>query len=200
MNDIVLDFDGTLVLENSSRLFENITYKYNDTMTRYFIYIIFFSSMSKIFNRIFRFVSIILLKEIDIRLYIYTYMSKKTITDNFEKIIDDVSSNLSLNKELYEKHKDKEITILSRGIVDIIERFSKHKNIKYNRIIGSKIELIGDKIHFNILSFEDKVKYLENFNNFIYYTDSMSEGKYICQKLKIDNMILNNKLFVIRYG
>lgn len=191
-DDIILDFDGTLVLNNSARKFESITFKYNKSMKRHIIYLIFFSDISKIFNKIFAFISILLLKGKDFRLYLYVLMSQNTIIDNFDKITNIVASDLALNTKLYDECRDKKITVLSKGFVVIIEKFLKANNIKCDRIVGSNIGINGDKIYFSLLSFENKMNYLEELYNFIYYTDSISEIRYINNRLK------NKNIFIIR--
>lgn len=190
--DIILDFDGTFILENSSRLFEDITFEYNKSTLRPFVYIIFFSDISNIFNKIFVFISFLLLKGKDFRLYLYVTMSQNTISTNFNDIMNKVVSNLTLNTKLYNEYKDKKVTILSKGFFIIIEKFLKTKDIKCDKIVGSNIGTNGDKIYLNLLSFESKMNYLKELYNFMYYTDSMSEIRYI------DRMLKNKNIFIIK--
>jgi hypothetical protein len=132
------------------------------------------------------------------RLYLFIRLNEKIIIENYDKIIEEVVINLHMNKSLYELYKEENITILSRGISDVIYRFSYLNNIKFFEIIGSTLSIEDNKINFKILSFGDKVNYLTSFNSFIYYTDSIKEVNYICDKMKVHMKQMDKKLFVIK--
>jgi len=172
---LILDFDKTLIKENSSRVLENKLREYYSTN-----YVICKGIKNKYMltlgNFIIRALSRIILKGQDGVLTFNILVAFKLIPKEeiFNKILLDTSKNLHINTK-FENLKNKEIFIISTGIKEIIKNFLDLQNFEnYKIVVASEISYINKDTKLKKL--DDKIKFLDNIKgNFTYYTDDIME-------------------------
>jgi len=182
----ITDFDGTVILENSSRVFEKIILKHSHK-NRYLTYLMFFSKFEKYFDYLFHLISNMTSKT-DLRLQIFLILQQEIIKKEYSTIIDEVTHSLNINKKVYLKIKKKEFAILSNGLYPIIKKFSKYHKLNPKCIIASKGAIQNGRLVINLRSLKDKTKYLQDIRSFIYLSDNHKEITDMMSALNITNV------------
>ena len=175
----ILDFDGTLILENSSRILELEIMKKLPNSLQNLLYPIFFGGMKVFFNKVWGFISIVFFSNRDFRLFIFLVLTRKYFLNSQIDIYTTVSQKITFRPEIL-KTINNDTIILSNGISDLIKHILHMHGIKV-KVIASNI----DKFKISSLNnFSYKFSILNSFKNFYYITDDILEAKYICKRYK----------------
>lgn len=186
----IFDFDGTIVKENSSRIFEKKIYKYISHPTKKLLFLIFYKwpTTRWIWQNLFRLLYRLSGKKWDSQLWLTFFFFGYYIALVWDKIIRDVIPELSLNTKVVESlwlYKD--IYILSNGIDKVIHAFCQAHNLNFP-IIASEIwdtewgitylTRLSD-VNTKLLSIE---QLRNNYKNVTYYTDDQKEANLVSHK------------------
>ncbi len=157
---LVVDFDGTLVKENSSRLLENLLIK-----------------RTKIPGLLFLGLGKMLRYKGDFRRYmILNFFVKRHGKKNLIESMKKVAEQLTVR----EQFKNKEFIVLSSGLAPIIKHTIKINNLKALKIYASELIIHDKKVKIKELTLKDKRKILEKlvdkYHNITYYTDDIKEA------------------------
>jgi hypothetical protein len=175
----ILDFDGTIILENSSRMLELETMKKLPNSLQNLIYPIFFGKMKVFFNKVWGFISIVFFSNRDFRLFIFLVITRKYFLNSKIDIYKTVSEKITFRPDIL-KTINNDTIILSNGISDLI-KYILHSHGISVKVIASNI----DKFKISSLNnFSYKFSVLNSFKNFYYITDDILEAKYICKRYK----------------
>jgi len=181
----ILDFDGTLILENSSRILELEIMKKLPNSLQNLLYPIFFGRMKILFNKVWGFISIVFFSNRDFRLFVFLVLTRKYFLNSKIDIYTNVSKKITFRKEIL-KSINNDTIILSNGIYDLIKHILNRNGINV-KVIASNI----DRFKISSLNnFSYKFSILNSFKNFYYITDDVLEAKYICKRYKWEIMFI----------
>ncbi len=182
---LFLDFDWTLICENSSRKLEEIIYKnLENNFWKKMIYFIFFSGFSKIFSIMFAGISRFFYEKKDLRLYIFLKITQKELIKNQEKIFQELSQKLIYNKEIYNYIIGKNFSLISNGIDIVIEKFIILDSLKVEKIFASTLKMYDWKISLDLKNFANKLWILQKIDEFEYLTDDYDEVLFLQSGIK----------------
>jgi len=157
---LVVDFDGTLVKENSSRLLENLLIK-----------------RTRILGLLLLGLGKILRYKGDLRRYIILNFFIKTHgKEDLIKSMKNVAEQLTVREEF----KNKEFIVLSSGLKPIIENTIKINNLKALEVYASELIIYDKKVEVKELTLNEKAIMLENlvkkYHHITYITDDIKEA------------------------
>ena len=162
---IVLDFDGTLVKENSSRVCEKLLINDCDNLlSRRFFSCFFFSRtfLNVLLIKTFAILSYLLKTDFR-RMFILSIVQKCKRKHTTIYIMRKAAKSLHLNDSLWKflPTRDVETVILSNGLDIIIKEFCKLNNLNIKYIFASKTSIYDDKIKIEYEFFHKKHLILE---------------------------------------
>ncbi len=191
---IVLDFDGTLVEENSSRLFEKqLLERDQPSILKHLLLLVFFSRLSYFVDFVLTIISKITNGYDLRRRIIIKNVSRHIDVQKICECIELTAKSLSFNKSLsslVSSYQNK-LLILSSGLDVIIRKFLEIRGIRVKAVIASKLTIDQNsiKLLYEIRP-KDKVKILcrlsHRFGKLIYITDDMREY-YVLRAMLIRN-------------
>ena len=188
-NNLVLDFDGTLVIENSTRVLERIVFNsYVGKMPDAINWIFFgagsfyISALSSILGRVSR-------RHIDWRFLIFLRIVGGHTSQRIDSMFDDAASRLTLNARLLEDFASNDrIMIISCGLAPMIDSFVRRSLIDAVLLKGSKFtERSSGKISVELLEPRDKISVLLGIPTLEYVTDDTREAQLVAKNLKRSN-------------
>jgi len=199
---ILFDFDETLILENSSRVFERIAFESysgrNKELVRFF-----FFGRGKLLVSAANFMSgKVTNNPIDRRLSFFINHVMKKVDASVEEIARRVADELRPNP-LLEMYQQNEILVLSCGLDFVIESFFAKTSKNVSVIFGSQISRDSlNNLKASLRSPPEKIQFLREQVPFLYFTDSKSEVRIIKRNLKKSfgaglYTSINNKIFII---
>lgn len=172
---LIVDFDNTLVIGNSSENFEKICIKNYSVVLSCLLNFIFFSPFRYITDRFLALISKIFFERKDLRLYIFLKFFYKKEKNYYVSVFNVLARCLQKNELLYKKITS-HFYIASCGLKPIIESFIEIHDLDADIIIGSTIK--RNPIS-GILSVSQKIQYLSKLHSYIYFTDSFKEAEVL---------------------
>jgi hypothetical protein len=196
--NIIVDFDETLIFENSSRVFEKVLFDQSNGITRFLLRSLFFGKVSPLTNRVLGIFSLLFLGGRDMRLLFFLIVFKETIRRNSDFLIEQTITFLNINPELNTELQKGDIIILSRGICEIITSFLERNNFLFTKVIGSKL---SKHQATGLLTLRDKLFFLRDIKEFCYYTDDENEKNFLIRNIRIEKVeetfFSSKKIFVV---
>ena len=199
----LFDFDETLILDNSSRVFERIAFESysgrNKKLIRYFYF-----GRGKLLVSAANFISgKVTNNPIDRRLSFFINHVMKKVNSSVEDIAKRVADELRPNP-LIESYQQNEILVLSCGLDFVIESYFAKASINGRVIFGSQISRDGlnELLEISLRSPPDKIVFLKELVPFRYLTDSKSEVRIIKRNLGKSFRLgattsIDNKIFIV---
>lgn len=179
---IVLDFDGTLVKENSSRIFEQqLISCIQNTIIRWFLFLIFFSRLSHITNYMLALISKIInvydLRRRIIIKFVARWIGVQRIRASIKLTVRKLNANETLC-HLISSCQDR-LLILSSSLDVIIHQFLKERNIQAKAVIASKLVIDNNCVsilyEIGLKEKEEILNKLSKHSKVIYITDDLKE-------------------------
>ena len=165
---IVLDFDGTLVKENSSRLCEKLLINDCENLLCRIFFNAFFLSKTYLNLLLFKIFAIFgyLLKTDFRRMFILSIIQKYKRKHTTKYILRKAVKSLHINDRLwkYIPTKDVKIVILSNGLDIIIKEFCKLHALNVKYIFATRTSIYGDNIKIEHQFYHNKHQILEIIN------------------------------------
>lgn len=185
---LILDFDGTLVKENSARVFEAVTLRHHGRLKTKAISVVYFGPLRKHVDRIFGGLARVFYGGKDLRLATFLVLSKKVLAARHQEITEKTATILSMNSDLVQMFgvKDGPVIILSCGLRPIIEEFLRRNEIDGEVRMASSVRIGANKLKFNIMAPAHKLGFLEKGNEFektLYLTDDHKEAQMLSKKI-----------------
>jgi len=193
---LIVDFDKTIVTENSSRVLEREVFNSLKTpFRRCILYIIFFSPLKVFTNIFFYLIALLFYDRQDLRLRAFMSMCKKEFMADKDLYFKATSQKLTFNGKILKYLGEGDFVILSNGIRDIIVSFLDSRGIGCSAVESSLFsagKLALKNIH-------DKINYLAAKESFTYLTDdpkelSLLKKKCLIEVKKIDGLFMASKV------
>lgn len=191
---VLIDFDGTLIKNNSSRVLEKHILLRADGWQSVLLKLLFFNRLFIWFDKFFSFMSIYFFDYIDARLLLFLKLTKDVYKYKSKDINLDVVKSLLINKDLYNNYKSDYPIILSKGLDTIILECIKFNKLKRLKIVSSKIDF-EPKVNFELMNNAKKITYMREYLPCLYLTDDVAEVNYIRKYSRIHIVNVRKKVF-----
>lgn len=191
---VLIDFDGTLIKNNSSRVLEKHILLRADGWQSVLLKLLFFNRLFIWFDKFFSFMSIYFFDYIDARLLLFLKLTKDVYKYKSKDINLDVVKSLLINKDLYNNYKSDYPIILSKGLDTIILECIKFNKLKRLKIVSSKIDF-EPKVNFELMNNAKKITYMREHLPCLYLTDDVAEVNYIRKYSRIHIVNVRKKVF-----
>ncbi len=180
-NSVVLDFDGTLIAENSTRVLERVIFSSYDGGRRGLIDWLYFGNGQRILNILLAILHRFTRRNIDWRFLLFFKSIGAKIPTSFDGVIAETASRLTLNKDLLVTLEGyQEIAILSCGMSLVIDEFCKGLDMNITLLAASNFSLEADgRNRINLLEPKDKISILLRHPSKLYITDDAVEAAII---------------------
>lgn len=189
MSVCIVDFDGTLVQQNSSRVLEKEIYNFIESfLQQKVLYFLYFSSFSSFFNLCRLLLSKLFADGVDLRLKSFVFFSSFTFKKYQDEILDACVKKLTLNQDLLSEVEGSFI-IASLGLNCVIHRVVNHYRLPVKEVFSS---VMDEKLSLSMKNYNAKIAFLNQYNAFEYITDDPKEFQKIIQK--IPNVVEKKKL------
>jgi hypothetical protein len=169
-----VDFYGTLVRENSSRVLKSLLFERARTRRQKAVTWWCEGPLSRLANLGFIILGM-LMGGIDARLLVVLWAYRDLLAHQGLLIFREAAQRLTLNQDVLFK-SEQPIAIISLGLTPVIEAFLElHPEIKVSKIVASQFSASrrGPKVHLN--SIADKIKHIPLGSPAEYYTDYLHE-------------------------
>ena len=187
MSEFIVDFDGTLIYQNSSRILEKEIYRILPlSFKKKIIYFIYFSFVSLFFDLCFIVIWRFFVNKRDVRFIVFLYLTFDFFKNNQNIVFQNCLSKISVRTDLYDK-KD-HLTIASLGLDTFIQYIVDYYKIPVKSIFASSL---NEKWLFQGKTYQDKIKFLATYPSFEYVTDDLNEYHKLTKM--IDNVEQNKK-------
>jgi hypothetical protein len=162
----VVDFDGTLVKENSSRVLENLLMGGSGVLN-------FVGPLLLVLGKLLGY-------EGDFRRYVIMNLAlKKHGARHLKEAMEKTAERLTVRREFM----DKDLIILSSGLLPVITATVRLNNLRVIEVHASRPMIEGNRVVIRELTPEKKGKILEElsrrYGGIVYYTDDPQELRYL---------------------
>ena len=177
-SESIFDFDGTLVSQNSTRVFEKISYAELAGLRKGVVYILYFFLSGFVINIAASLCSRLSKNSIDWRFKIFWILCKSKVILNIDEIISNVSSELSLNESISIDYS-LPIKVATCGLNCVVQNFCEMNDINYEIIVSSRIDSNNGRTELKLISPSDKSISLAKLVWKNYLTDDSNEAELI---------------------
>jgi len=167
---LVVDFDGTLVRENSSRVLESLLIRHSKFWGPFLV------GLGKLIGY-----------EGDFRRYVILNLSvKKYGPEKLKEAMKKTAEKLTVREEF----KNREFIVLSSGLLPVIMLTIKLNNLNASKVYASKLSVVDNRITIRELTTKNKARILkelsDKYGNVVYYTDDKNElVRLKCERIKV---------------
>lgn len=146
---VIFDFDGTIVVENSTRIFEKcIISRLNNRFLKHLLLALLFTKLSIIVDYLFRILGKLLDVSDSRRLVLVPMVSRLIKPDEVEECLAKASKSLNINEAVIKILKAlniewDDVIVLSNGFKLIIELFAEAMGIHFKAIIATGLSRRG---------------------------------------------------------
>jgi hypothetical protein len=188
-NDLVVDFDGTLVVENSTRVLERLAIDSYVGKLPVVVNWIFFGAGRRVVNASSSILGRICGRRVDWRFLLFLRIVGGRTSRPFQELCGDAASCLTVNTHLQDSlAASQHLGIISCGLTPIIECFVGVAGIDAEILDGSRlVELTGGRTSAKMLEPRDKISVLAAIPNLVYLTDDAQEAQLIAHGIKRAN-------------
>jgi hypothetical protein len=171
-----IDFDGTLVLENSSMELIDALMDRASTRPERLLVGLLTSPLHRLMRLVFEIAGRIT-GDRDMVLMLVLWAFKQTYVANQSEIVAEVAQRLTLNDSLKSEHR-RPFSIASAGLRPIIEAFLKlHPELPVQEIYASELVANGPRLRLKLMTLHGKLLTLRAQEADSYFTDYDREAK-----------------------
>jgi hypothetical protein len=201
-NKLIVDFDGTLINENSTRVLEVVIFEAYVGRCRRILHWSFFGLGEYFTNRFANLLTLASRRQIDWRFRLFLRLCGARLSRPLGELIDDAASRLTLNEALLQTLvRDEPTLILSCGCAQVIEAFLRTSNLNAYLLKASQLRLNkSGRPQVEMVEPRDKVAILLEFSKLKYVTDDRYEAELVSSGFlhsgsKDTDMVQENNLF-----
>jgi len=176
LNKTFVDFDGTLVLENSSRILMETLMEHATTKPERLTARALGGSLQRVFRVALGVVSRVT-GDRDLALVLVLWAFRETFVANGDEIIADVAHKLTLNGSLEDVYAEP-FSIASAGLRPVIEAFlQRYPHLPVIKVYASELLVDGAKLRLKLLTMRGKLRALLRDDTRSYFTDYDREAR-----------------------
>jgi hypothetical protein len=191
-NNLVMDFDGTLVVENSTRVLERLAFDHYVGKLPGAVNWIFFGAARRWLNASSSILGRISGRRIDWRFVLFLRIVSGRTSRSFELLCEDTASGLTINIHVLDSlDSPQQLEIISCGLTPVIAHFVRTASLDAKILAGSSlVERPGGRISAKMLEPRDKISVLASIPNLEYLTDDEQEARWIARGIKSDDVAI----------
>jgi hypothetical protein len=182
LSNTIIDFDGTLVYENSSRILEDVIFDYWEGRTARFTYELYRGRLA-LLGRIL-FVGLYRITRRDGRLWLLLRLSRPLLKAKLPQIVRATAKRLRLHTDLGVNYS-RPFTILSTGLEPVIRAFLKlHPELNCTDVLSSHFSAGPGHFSLRLRPIRYKVGAMRHYQPRLYLTDHHHEAALLQTKLR----------------
>lgn len=180
---VVVDFDGTIIAENSTRVFEKcLVSKLDSRLLKHLLLALLFTKLAALTDRFFRILDKLLDVSDSRRLLVIPVTAGFLNSRSIEECVKQASRSLTFNSNFFRvlealKVNLSDVVVLSNGFKQIIESFAEYRELHFKAIIASELSSQGYYVAREVRIPVKKIvlEKLSERNTVVYVTDALGE-------------------------